>query len=125
MVVNSSKQNVSFGGKALFSFYSNFIFRATKVDDVLSPANPANIMNEDYKNPNFNVFAEGPAPVECNDNKRIVLKMVPDSLKPHAVESMMRKFGNILSVDIPMYQEKYKEYKEGFKFAFVEFSKFR
>lgn len=79
-------------------------------------------MNEDYKNPNFNVFAEGPAPVQCNENKRIFLKGVPDSLKPHAVELMMRKFGTILSVHIPKYQD---NNKEGFKFAFVEFSKFR
>lgn len=90
---------------------------------MLSKDNPANVMNEDFQDPNFNAFNEGPAPIECQENKRIVLKNVPDGLKKHGIEALMRRFGNC-DVHVPAQQEGYKHYKEGFKIAFVEFSKF-
>lgn len=60
----------------------------------------SNYCDEDFNNPNFNAFEEGPAVKNCSEQLSLLLKNVPDQLKEHAVQGMMEKFGHVTRVHV-------------------------
>jgi RNA recognition motif. (a.k.a. RRM, RBD, or RNP domain) len=100
------------------------VFRSNKEsDDELALIEE--VWNENSNNPDNRIFLEGPTSTDANENRSICLRNVPNKLKQNAIESMLSKFGKVVSVTIPQNQERFKEYKDGFVIAFAEFSTFR
>ncbi|CRK99552.1 CLUMA_CG012869, isoform A [Clunio marinus] len=85
-----------------------------------------NPMLEDAKNPNFNFFEEGIIPNEVNqiENRRIILKRVPEKLTKSGLLNILKQFGNVTDLNIPHNQSNFSCSKPGFKIAFATFSCF-
>lgn len=59
-------------------------------------------VNEHYQNPEYNEFEEGIPVVECNQNRRILLKNLPDALTRNAIKhNILGQYGEVVRMDIP------------------------